>query len=610
MNVNTKNAKTTSFDRYHDRHGCDRTSRDRRYHLESISRMDVQDRSGCEFRNFDPTMQFDSHDVDANGDRCCVLIQRQHHNGNPQIATAMASGNRAEGNGQRPGDPRRSIRFFGRNEVSHRKGQALVEFAFVSIVMVMMFTTAFALGVMLLQGTMTSSAAISAGRILHHHPRLSPEAFALMRVIDTDPSRVYNVADPTASELEQLISADYRDEPSPTAEMIAFDKLSLPLYDERLLVLLPLDYEAARHAQPGFFMPELNRLLLPNYVYDDDRNVYRYPGAVVQKDGALTVLVPLTDSGPVHWFDTGECNEPNTSHHWIPPLRISKRSNICPPNGLVADGEFAVTITYPAQAARQVAFRRIPNSNLSERIEADDSAFTHLETLPDGYSFDFPTTMSDLVSSPTRGKYGLGELEIYDVVDDETIKLRPYRQVFESTSTFRLGQRFEAMYRLSGTDAADLSPLPPISPMEPTPSANNFLLTSRVYDDANLFTDSTSAAATIPLTGKWRVTASVQLSAATQIPATPPSTSPPTHWNLELHLYRNGVLDPNNGIMAISSFPYGLSGPFHLNGSAIALTDEEDTLEVRVWQNSGVDLDFTSFEGMNWISLESVFLRD
>lgn len=503
--------------------------------------------------------------------------------------------------------------FRGVSRSHHRRGQALIEFAFVSIVMVTLFTVAFSLGLMLLQSMVTANAGTSAGRILHHHPRLSPEAFALIREIDGVPNE-FDIANPTASEIMRLITADFTGSVDPL-EVAFTDRFGDPLYDERRLVLTRLQYNTPAE------LPELNRLLLPNFIYDADRDRFRYPGAVVERDisvfgdNALTVLVPLTEGIVDSCFNSGDCS----LTFWLPPLRICKISNSCSvesdtmPINLRADGTFAITITFPAQAGALVEFRPLRDGDdkivkdefgneIRTRVIADDSELANLGTLPPGYTLAPVASNTDFASLSTRGDYGLGELAVMDMSQEpfEPILVRPYRRVIGHTSTFRLGQRFEAFRRIDPLDMAD--DLEHNPPLEPEPET--FLLTGSGagnYNDANLFATN-SAELTIPVQGKWRISASAEVRFRT----------PPTGGSLSLWIYRYDA-DTNSfeqdTLLAATPLSNEV-GSRLVSGSLVLSLNEGERIAIWISQNSGhSDAEVVNSPLTNWISIESVFVK-
>ena len=612
MNMNTENAKTTSFDRYHDRHGCDRTSRDRRYHLESISRMDVQDRSGCEFRNFDPTMRFDSHDVDANGDRCCVLVQRQHHNGNPQIATAMASGNRAEGNGQRPRNPRRSIQFFGRNEVSHRKGQALVEFAFVSIVMVMLVTGLMAILVMALGSFQNNIATESAGRLLDGHPLFIKENFVTHFTMDPDDPDPFYGDDDFENVTARQVYRFLNEYPDP------FD--GRVLYDERWLILSEDEWDHRKDLP----LPAINRSLLGQYIFDPDLDFdgqeeqggFRFPGAVVTNPtGNRTVMIPLlpgTNASGIertfHITPTALDFYYPVSQNWVAPVVIGKEQG---GNGF----EFRVIMFHPSQPA---ALQYVDN----QLVEADDSAVA-IGAPPTGYALlqdPQPINPKFDGSSTSRGEFGLGELGIGGGTlgrDGLTPaipprKIRPFRMVFETSSLFRMGAYLNPLlvkYEAEGTAIAlDKNAIV---------NGDQFLnFERRVIDRSDptqrryIINDMASSDFDTNLIqlqandgGNWRVVASAE------IQRTGGADWDPGH-EIELRLYRNGLYDRLIDRRVVDTAAMAAPDqPIVLKGDATTQALANDFLQVRIftrYPNMAYDVELTGATQTNWVSFERV----
>ena len=529
--------------------------------------------------------------------------------------------------------------FRGVSRSRHRCGQALIEFAFVSIVMVTLFTVAFSLGLMLLQSMVTANAGATAGRILHHHPRLSPEAFASMRKIDGVLDG-FDIANPTVSDIMRLITAVFPDDTTDPREMefTPRGRFGGPLYDERLLILTREQYNTPAE------LPELNRLLLPNFIYDADRDRFRYPGAVVERDisvfgdNALTVLVPLTEGIVDSCFDNGDCSEydPDTLTFWLPPLRICKISNSCNvesdimPIPLRADGTFAITITFPAQAGALVEFRPVRDgggnivkdefgNEIRTRVAADDSALTNLGTLPPGYTLAPVTSNTDFASLSTRGDYGLGELAVLDMSQEpfEPILVRPYRRVIGHTSTFRLGQRLEAMFRFDESNVLSNLTIPSNdSGLAEDDIPIDYRL--QVYDEAEIFTygepeifNGVSIAplvATVPMSGKWRLSGSMHFSLA------PVPTPAPDPHRLELRLYHRVPPAGFEHISTISQTTFMAPSPpdslrFGIAGSNVLEFAQGDEIQIRVYQNSATSLTING-SASNWISLEGIFLRD
>ena len=119
---------------------------------------------------------------------------------------------------------------------SHRRrGQALVEFAIISFMLSAMVAGLLGIVVLALGSFQNNIAAESAGRLL-----------------------------------------DERVTTGLTTTQAVYDELkTLGFYDEARLILTPGEfYDSAFRSG----LPEINQLLLSSYIYDPDRDVYRYPG--------------------------------------------------------------------------------------------------------------------------------------------------------------------------------------------------------------------------------------------------------------------------------------------------------------------------------------------
>jgi len=132
-----------------------------------------------------------------------------------------------------------------------RRGQAMVEFAIISFLLTAMLSAFLGLIVLGLGSFQNNLAAESAGRLLDEN---------LPNTLTTS-EEVY----------EELKTSGQ--------------------YDEANLVISSANwYDSAFRSG----LPEINRALLGNFIYDPDLDAFRYPGAVVKNaTGEQTVLIPL-----------------------------------------------------------------------------------------------------------------------------------------------------------------------------------------------------------------------------------------------------------------------------------------------------------------------------
>ena len=272
-----------------------------------------------------------------------------------------------------------------------RSGQAMVEFAIISFLLTAMLAGFLGIIVLGLGSFQNNLAAESAGRLLD---RALPNTL-------TSSDSVY----------EELVTSG--------------------LYDESRLIISSADwYDSAFRSA----LPEINRALLGNYIYDPDLDAFRYPGAVVQNSASQqTVLIPLLkDTNPPlakgidRAFNVSVGDTP-VADDWVGPVTVSK----------IDDENYRLVIFYPSQPASMLNLELVRDAEgrilTQTPVEADDSAIT-LSALPAGYSFATPPVNPDVDASVSRGKYGLGQTFAF------LKAVRPYRRVFESASVFRLAE--------------------------------------------------------------------------------------------------------------------------------------------------------------------------
>jgi hypothetical protein len=285
-----------------------------------------------------------------------------------------------------------------------RRGQVLVEFALIALVMYLLL-----------------AATIEFGRMM----------FAAQTV--------QSVADFTARELARTELPAHT-----TFQQALREPAARAVYDEHFLVIslddLPegmelMDYVAG--------LPPVNQQLFPLMVlsYIGQQRLLRYPGALVEDtnpdddppgaiNAGLLVKVPVLLPGDtIEWHDVVEAIAPADSLDADP---FSIASN--------ARGVVALRINYPFQAAALSGYRPRADAqdrpdyfagNVDRAILADDSAL--IDTgLPDGASpvAPDPTPGSDY-DGTYGGAYGLGEHGAL------ASRVRPYRKVVSANGVAR-----------------------------------------------------------------------------------------------------------------------------------------------------------------------------
>ncbi|HBJ34206.1 MAG TPA: hypothetical protein DDZ51_05460 [Planctomycetaceae bacterium] len=335
--------------------------------------------------------------------------------------------------------------FRGVSRSHHRRGQALIEFAFVSIVMVMLVTGLMAILVMALGSFQNNISTENAGRQLDGHPLFIKENFVTHFTMDPDDPDPFFVDDDFENVTARQVYRFLNEYPDPVDGRV--------LYEERWLILSQNQWNDRKDLP----LPAINRSLLGQYIFDPDIVVdgqqggFRFPGAVVTntQTGNRTVLVPLlpgpNSNGIDRTFNITSINPDfffPVSQNWVAPVVIGKDQD--------GDGfQFRVIMFHPSQPA---VSQRAENQSLVEvDDEGNDAVSSAIGALPAGYDLFYetpPAINSEYWSSSSRGQLGLGELELGPVgpvgpdgspppIPARTV--RPFRMVFETSSLFRMG---------------------------------------------------------------------------------------------------------------------------------------------------------------------------
>jgi hypothetical protein len=319
-----------------------------------------------------------------------------------------------------------------------RAGQALMEFAFVAFISVILIGMAFAYGLLLLNANVLQQAADAGAMDLSRLPL--PYDVEFPELGQTG----YSSTDPegtTAGGGPNLFSLpDFRNQ----------------IFDERLLVL---DVDALPAPDPGqrweeaylSDAPLINRLLAPLMIFDQigDRRFYRYPGTVVENvgTGELTVLIPVLTRGA-----DGELS----SVQWRAVVEEIRDSSGRGPLSYTADsvlqGVVALRINYPYQAGNLIAYQaRLadgsyttdPGTILDAEEGVSNSALLAEEaelaldgTLPDGYALFAPDTDQ---SGTHAGPYGMGRMwaRFGNSAASQPVMIRPFRRVLSAQALYR-----------------------------------------------------------------------------------------------------------------------------------------------------------------------------
>ena len=272
----------------------------------------------------------------------------------------------------------------------NRNGQALIEFAFISVVMTLFIMGLLGLGMMLIHATATAATSINASMLFD----LEVEKTSINQTNHDEAIRdLY----------EQL--------------------RQMNLFKAEDLVLTPAEFSEALNG--GESVAKLNRKMLSQYFYDIDRQVYRYPGTVVetQIDSQTedTILIPIFEQAT------------QSITGWRHPVKIDYELD---------SNSVDVWIWMASQPSTLLVYYVDNEGNTVGGPQ--EAGIGTVASLPTGYSLSTTPFIPDprysnRVSDANRGIYGLGELElgaIGSVIPPRVV--RPYRRVIGFQGTFRL----------------------------------------------------------------------------------------------------------------------------------------------------------------------------
>jgi hypothetical protein len=272
-----------------------------------------------------------------------------------------------------------------------RSGQAMVEFAIISFVLVTILTGILGLGIMLLRGNMGVVATNSVSNLLDLEFDSS--------VIDISDAIDDNV------QLTETLATTSRVPSGPT------------YYSETDLVLSPADYRQARDDFETSGRSLAIKSLLPLYEYDALRDVYHFPGTIVKRnsDSDLTVLVPLTSGR--------DSNNLQIISEWRRPVEL----NYLPPDTVSGTpAKATISINYPASSGVLIAYR-----NTGEFTDNGDPVRSPISSEVSPESVSLGSVFNADYDIETAGEYGVDSAYAY------LSEVRVYQRVFTQSSTFR-----------------------------------------------------------------------------------------------------------------------------------------------------------------------------
>jgi hypothetical protein len=288
-----------------------------------------------------------------------------------------------------------------------RSGQALIEFAFLLVLLIIIIGATLSFGLFFFQANTLQQAVDVAAQEISRMP--------------FSPTAELGLGDLDAADTTVMYDSAFQSR----------------IYDERYLVIHQAEWDASTAFNGDFqayvdTLPLLNRLLATVMVRDDSLSIgaIRYPGAVVTNSvtGEQTVLVPLIGYN----VDGSE-----TLIQWVAPVEEIRPGGGEGPFSLAATntaasfvaGMVALRINFPAQSATLV---NRTGSRGQVIVEADDTSLADGDT-GSNYSLVVPAESGPADTTIHSGRYGLGRQAALFV----STGIRPYRTVMSVQAIYR-----------------------------------------------------------------------------------------------------------------------------------------------------------------------------
>lgn len=313
-----------------------------------------------------------------------------------------------------------------------RRGQALLEFAILIPLIIILIGATVSFGLFFYQGNVLQQAVDVATQEISRMPFAPNQELGLGRLDKC------SLADLVVDE------ADFKNQ----------------IYDEKHLVIPDSAWDSGTSFNGNFqsyvaTLPLLNRLLVPVMIRDPSRNLTRYPGALVNNDaGEQTVLIPLVAynyNGIVDGYQSaGE-----TLVEWVAPveeIRVDHDGDGATakegPYRLVSSAEsandipsfvrgmVAIRINYPAQSTTLVNRTSLPAASNPDGQVGQVIVVANDQSLNDGDTGCYTLVVNDPPidngpADPFGGRYGLGSLSVLKG------SVRPYRKVMSFQAIYR-----------------------------------------------------------------------------------------------------------------------------------------------------------------------------
>lgn len=398
------------------------------------------------FWTLDNSLQVNSYDVDEVSDRRVFCRPGRQGIGMSPECPAVENRVRLPRNTQCVGDTRRFSKDCRGNEFGIdaskrirpmkryrlKNGQALLEFAILIPLFLILIGAVISFGLFFYQGNVLQQAVDVGAQEISRMPFLPDQELGLGNL--------------NKCNLSDLVCDD--------------DDFKAQIYDEQFLVIPDSAWDGSSGFNNDFqayvdTLPLLNRLLVPAMIRDASRGLTRYPGALVtNNDGELTVLIPLVEYNYNGVVDGFHCSG-ETIVEWVAPveeIRVDHDADASTPDEgpyrLVSStesandidsftrGMVAIRINYPAQATTLINRTDLPPASNPEGKRGQVIVVANDEILDDGDTGCYQLVVNDSPiagnpADPFGGRYGLGSLGVLKG------RVRPFRKVMTFQAIYR-----------------------------------------------------------------------------------------------------------------------------------------------------------------------------
>lgn len=255
-------------------------------------------------------------------------------------------------------------------------------------------------------------------------------------------------------------------------------------------------------------------------------------------------------------------------------------------NGTLASGKSAVKITSNAAQSAGTAILEIASSSASSNIPALKITDAGTGT-PALHVISTTKPSHPIPTMTTTQRNALTSVVAGDIIHNSTVGRL---EMYSGSAWVDVVGRSEAVVVLAESNTAR-------SISNNSAVTGEFLMEDEIIDTHNAYSTST-AIFTAPYTGYYRVGASVELQADSA-------------WQeneiIEFRLYKNGTLERIFGRLRFQTTAAGsLYATTH--GSTVIDCTANDTLEIRLFQDSGGGNSTTTEADINWVSYERIGL--